>query len=81
MGTFVRNIDITTKERVTVEEFWMMRGIVYDHKKGRKDCVCEEIKLNCPSPGDIADFLVRHRGEIDFVSVVQNYREVKELPF
>ena len=81
MGTFVRNIDITTKERVTVEEFWTMRGIVCDHKNGRKECVCEEERRSVPSPGDIAEFLVKHRGEIDFVTVVQNYREQPYLPF
>lgn len=81
MGTFVRNIEVTKREKVEIEEFWTLRGIVSDQKTGRKECVFEEVKKSVPSPGDIADFLVRHRDEIDFVSVVQNYREYKDLPF
>lgn len=68
------------KTEIKIEQFWTIRGIS-NNKYDVKQVICEEEMNHAPDKNDIATFINKHRGLIDFVSVFVNYREAEFLPF
>lgn len=77
----LHNVTVKHEENKVLEEFWVMKaerttetipgGVKKEWKEKELD--------HEPTPQEIAQFLSGSKA--DFVSVVQNYRFVSELPF
>lgn len=74
------NVTIMTKQEVDLQEYYVLRGIRGDLGK-EKRVVAEREFSTEPGPADIVKFIVETG--CSFVSVVKNYRIVKddEFPF
>lgn len=71
-------ISETRLTKLTVEDYWTIRGVSGCTGQPKK-VVCEKEYDHNPSIEEIAGFL--NKSEADFASVEHNYRLEPELPF
>lgn len=82
--SMLHNVTVKHEENKALEKYWIMRAIkdgdMYGYPQPTPKRVISEKELDHePTPDEIAQFLSDSKA--DFVSVMQNYRFVSELPF
>lgn len=81
--SMLHNVTVKHEENKVLDQYWVMQATKKDATKtqvGYFDEILGEKELDHePTPNEIAQFLSDSKA--DFVSVVQNYSFVSELPF